>query len=61
MYKYKNREFNSLIQPIAENEEFLKTKDISNLTPLEALIYLNDIQKKLRWFFTFLREINDSC
>ena len=30
MYKYKNREFNSLIQPIAENEEFLKTKDIKH-------------------------------
>ena len=26
----------------------LKTKDISNLTPLEALIYLNEIQKKLK-------------
>ena len=30
MYKYKNREFNTLIQPIAENEEFLKTKDIKH-------------------------------
>ena len=30
MYKYKNREFNSLIQPIVENEEFLKTKNIKH-------------------------------
>ncbi len=28
MYKYKDREFNSLIQPIVEIEEFQKTKNI---------------------------------
>ena len=40
----------SFIHSLAETEIIndLKTKDISNLTPLEALIYLNDIQKKLR-------------
>ena len=30
MYKYKDREFNSLIQPIVEIEEFQKTKNIKH-------------------------------
>ena len=30
MYKYKNKEFNLLIQPIVENEEFIKTKQIKH-------------------------------
>ena len=40
----------SFIQSLVETEVIndLKMKDIGNITPLEALIFLNDLQKKLK-------------